>query len=61
MINCFFSSIGNILTLIPDIYYMIIGRLIVGLGIGIFSVAVPQYVNEITPSNYQGLCGTIYH
>ena len=41
MMNCLFSSVGNILTLIPEANIMIVGRLIVGLGVGIFSVSVP--------------------
>ncbi len=49
------------MTLFTEIYIMIIGRAVIGIGVGVFSVAVPCYVNEIAPPKYAGLFGTIYH
>jgi MFS family permease len=36
-----FSSIGNLLTLIEAIEALILGRMLVGLGVGFFTVVVP--------------------
>jgi sugar porter (SP) family MFS transporter len=42
------TAVGNTITLI------IIGRIIVGVGIGIASYAAPLYISEISPAKYRG-------
>jgi len=44
----------------PDIYFLFIGRFIVGLGIGISSMATPIYLSEVSPSNYRGMTVNTY-
>lgn len=38
----------------PDPYVLILGRLLVGLGIGIASVTAPVYIAEASPSEVRG-------
>uniref|UniRef100_A0A0C9SAU7 TSA: Wollemia nobilis Ref_Wollemi_Transcript_1834_2037 transcribed RNA sequence n=1 Tax=Wollemia nobilis TaxID=56998 RepID=A0A0C9SAU7_9CONI len=38
---------------------MILGRLLVGLGIGANTVLVPIYISEVSPTKYRGSLGTI--
>lgn len=38
----------------PDPYVLILGRLLVGLGIGIASVTAPVYIAEASPSEIRG-------
>jgi len=33
----------------PEIYVLMIGRIIVGLGVGIASMVVPVYLSEVSP------------
>lgn len=39
-------------------YLMVAGRFIIGLSVGAFSVFVPSFINEITPVELKGPCGT---
>lgn len=38
----------------PDPYVLILGRLFVGLGVGIASVTAPVYIAELSPSEIRG-------
>jgi len=38
----------------PDPYVLIVGRLLVGLGVGIASVTAPVYIAEASPSEIRG-------
>ncbi|KAL3363798.1 hypothetical protein AABB24_012835 [Solanum stoloniferum] len=38
---------------------MLLGRFLVGLGIGVNTVLVPIYISEIAPTNYRGSLGTL--
>ncbi|XP_015942362.1 inositol transporter 1 [Arachis duranensis] len=38
----------------PDPYILIIGRLLVGLGVGVASVTAPVYIAELSPSEIRG-------
>ncbi|KAF8391827.1 hypothetical protein HHK36_022165 [Tetracentron sinense] len=48
-------AIGSIvMAAAPDPYVLIIGRLLVGLGIGVASVTAPVYIAEASPSEIRG-------
>ena len=54
MVACFFV-IGSIESaLSPNLFLLIIGRIIVGIAIGIASYAAPLYISEIAPAKYRG-------
>lgn len=38
----------------PDPYVLILGRLLIGLGVGIASVTAPVYIAEASPSEIRG-------
>lgn len=38
----------------PDPYVLILGRLLVGLGVGVASVTAPVYIAEASPSEIRG-------
>lgn len=42
-----------------DVYSLMAGRLIVGLGVGIASMAVPIYISEVCPKEIRGRVVTI--
>ncbi|KAK9159502.1 hypothetical protein Syun_005843 [Stephania yunnanensis] len=53
-------AIGSIvMCAAPDAYVLIVGRLLVGLGVGVASVTAPVYIAEASPSEIRGgLVGT---
>ncbi|CAE7222311.1 DTX16 [Symbiodinium sp. CCMP2592] len=51
----FLEAIGSLLTaLAPQLWVLILGRLINGFGLGLNGVAVSQYISEIAPPNARG-------
>lgn len=54
------SWVGISLTLIVNEYTMILGRLISGICVGVYSPLVCVYVNETAPYKISGICGAIY-
>lgn len=56
--NNLFFILGTLLSALASHYWMLIlGRVIVGFGIGIASVLVPQLLGEISPSDVRGALG----
>ena len=53
------NIIGTIFNAIGLIETIIIGRLISGVGIGIFSVIIPIFIIEISPLRSKGSYGTV--
>ncbi len=51
-------TIGCVLCLIKNIYVVTIGRFLFGLSAGAFSVFVPSYINEVTPTELKGPFGS---
>lgn len=48
-------AVGSIvMAAAPDPYVLILGRLLVGLGIGVASVTAPVYIAEASPSEIRG-------
>lgn len=59
MINTWIFFIGGVLmTLAPNIYWLIPARLIVGFASGLATVVVPVYLGEIAPPTLRGTLGT---
>uniref|UniRef100_A0A3P8T969 Proton myo-inositol cotransporter n=2 Tax=Amphiprion percula TaxID=161767 RepID=A0A3P8T969_AMPPE len=54
-----FSIGGLILSLAPDKVVLLVGRITVGLGIGIASMTVPVYIAEVSPPQLRGQLVTI--
>ncbi|XP_030588300.1 proton myo-inositol cotransporter-like isoform X2 [Archocentrus centrarchus] len=54
-----FSVGGIIMSLAPDKVVLLVGRIIVGLGIGIASMTVPVYIAEVSPPHLRGQLVTI--
>ncbi|KAM7397155.1 hypothetical protein PAMP_020149 [Pampus punctatissimus] len=54
-----FSVGGIIMSLSPDKVVLLVGRITVGLGIGIASMTVPVYIAEVSPSHLRGQLVTI--
>ncbi|XP_053372468.1 solute carrier family 2 member 13b isoform X1 [Clarias gariepinus] len=60
MLASFIFTVGGIiLSLAPDKVVLLIGRLTVGLGIGIASMTVPVYIAEVSPPQLRGQLVTI--
>ena len=51
-------TIGCILCLVKNIYVVTVGRFLFGLSAGAFSVFVPSYINELTPTELKGPFGS---
>jgi len=47
------GAIGVILTLVADIGCMFAGRLLIGLMVGVSSIAAPMYISETVPAPYR--------
>ncbi|MEW5818683.1 MAG: sugar porter family MFS transporter [Cyanobacteriota bacterium] len=48
----FIGSVGTALA--PDLEWLIFGRIIIGIAIGVASFAVPLYISEVSPTNVRG-------
>ncbi|XP_072242521.1 proton myo-inositol cotransporter-like isoform X2 [Leuresthes tenuis] len=59
MASFIFSVGGIILSIAPDKVVLLVGRITVGLGIGIASMTVPVYIAEVSPSHLRGQLVTI--
>ncbi|XP_008289630.1 proton myo-inositol cotransporter isoform X2 [Stegastes partitus] len=60
LVASFIFSIGGlILSLAPDKVVLLVGRITVGLGIGIASMTVPVYIAEVSPPHLRGQLVTI--
>ncbi|XP_055365337.1 proton myo-inositol cotransporter-like isoform X3 [Betta splendens] len=57
--SCIFSVGGIVLSVAPDKVVLLVGRIIVGLGIGIASMTVPVYIAEVSPPHLRGQLVTI--
>jgi len=51
--------LGSAICLIPNIWVILVGRLIWGLGSGAFTVFVPKFINETAPTEYKGAFGVM--
>ncbi|XP_047453374.1 proton myo-inositol cotransporter-like isoform X2 [Mugil cephalus] len=60
LIASFIFSIGGvILAVAPDKVVLLVGRITVGLGIGIASMTVPVYIAEVSPPHMRGQLVTV--
>ena len=51
---------GVAMTLVQDIWMLLLGRVIYGLAVGICSVCLPRYVEEYVPLSRYSLCIALY-
>ena len=55
MLACIVFSIGAfVMAFAPDIWILLVGRVIAGLGVGIASMTVPVYISECSPEEMRG-------
>lgn len=57
--TAFVSLVGTILTLIATFPTLIIGRVLQGICIGIYTSVIPVFINEISPLELTGALGTL--
>ncbi|EQC31526.1 hypothetical protein SDRG_10700 [Saprolegnia diclina VS20] len=61
ILDCFlFIFSGALMACAVNIYWLILGRFLVGFAAGIVSVVVPLYLGELAPPNLRGALGTGY-
>lgn len=59
MINTWIFFLGGtMMTIAPNVYWLIPARFVVGLASGLASVVVPVYLGEIAPPTLRGTLGT---
>lgn len=46
------SILGSLISLVPNLYAIVIGRLIFGFGAGVLVTACPKIVEETVPAHY---------
>jgi sugar porter (SP) family MFS transporter len=55
MIAALTFVVGIVLVLVsPDVWVLIAGRFVIGLGIGVVSMTVPLYISEVAPPSHRG-------
>lgn len=55
LISDIIFAVGSVvMAAAPDPYVLIVGRLLVGLGVGVASVTAPVYIAEASPSEIRG-------
>ncbi|RYF74070.1 MAG: MFS transporter, partial [Cytophagaceae bacterium] len=54
----FVAAVGSMLA--PDLFWLIVFRIIGGLGIGVASMICPLYISEIAPPAYRGRMVALY-
>lgn len=59
-ITSLIGIIGVSLSMITNIWVILVGRLIYGYSTGIVSVLVPRYIEETVPFYLIGVCGVIF-
>jgi len=52
-------SVGSAVCLVNNIWVILVGRLIWGIGSGTFVVFVPKFINETAPNEYKGSFGVL--
>jgi SP family myo-inositol transporter-like MFS transporter 13 len=52
--------VGTAMTLFPNKYLLLGGRLMYGLATGFIAVAMPRYMDEVLPPSLIGLYGGLY-
>ncbi|CAB1317019.1 unnamed protein product [Coregonus sp. 'balchen'] len=57
--SCIFAAGGIVLSAAPNKEVLLVGRLIVGLGLGIASMTVPVYIAEASPPHLRGQLVTV--
>jgi MFS family permease len=50
--------LGSALSLIGNVYVILVGRFIWGIGAGSFTVLTPKFINETSPLEKKGFYGT---
>ena len=54
-------GIGSVISaLAPDVAVLVVGRIIVGLGVGVASTAAPVYISEVAPADLRGALTTMF-
>ena len=43
-----------IMAVAPNVFFIVVGRIVAGMGIGISAVACPQYLGEVAPQKHRG-------
>ncbi|CAL9756221.1 unnamed protein product [Musa acuminata subsp. burmannicoides] len=60
IISSVFYIAGGVLTIwCPDVYILLLARLVFGFGIGLAVAFVPAYITEVSPSEMRGLLSTL--
>lgn len=57
--SCFYFISGLIMLWAPNVYVLLIARLLDGFGIGLAVTLVPLYISETAPSDIRGLLNTL--
>lgn len=52
-------TVGILLTLVFDVWFLIFGRLLVGMCVGGYSAVSPSFVSEISPVSLSGILGVL--
>jgi MFS family permease len=61
MIANLFIVVGSmLLTILSNFYFLLLGRFLIGIGVGFASVVVPAYLSEISPNAYRGCIGFMH-
>jgi MFS family permease len=59
VLTAILSLVGGVMVLIPNFFMLLIGRVIQGLCVGLYSAIVPLFINEFAPLEISGRLGAL--
>ena len=57
--SCIFALGAGAMAAAPNVLWLVIGRFIVGVAVGLASMAIPMYIAEVAPSDARGALVTV--
>ena len=58
---CWIFLVGTVLMAVaPNYWFLLLGRTVTGMGVGVSFVAAPVYLSEVAPTNVRGKLNTVF-
>lgn len=54
------TIIGSLVTSLGEYHWLLLGRVILGIGVGVNTTLLPIYIQEIAPLSISGILGSCF-